>query len=70
MATATVAFDEIFRRKEVKYLLDPDQYQAVWEILEGRMFPDKYGRQTVRSIYYDTEGYRLIRRSLQHPAFK
>lgn len=65
-----VKFDEIFRRKEVKYLLTQDQYHAVWEILEGRMFPDKYGKQTIRSIYYDTPDFRLIRRSLQKPVFK
>ena len=62
--------DEIFRRKEVKYLLTPAQYEAVRELLDGKMFPDRYGRQTIRSIYYDTPDFYLIRRSLQHPAFK
>ena len=31
---------------------------------------DQYGRTTIRNIYYDTDTYRLIRRSLEKPAYK
>ena len=31
---------------------------------------DEYGRTTIRNIYYDTENYRLIRRSIEQPAYK
>lgn len=31
---------------------------------------DRYGTQTIRSVYYDTPGWELITRSLQHPKYK
>ena len=31
---------------------------------------DKYGRTTIRNIYYDTDSYRLIRRSIEKPLYK
>ena len=31
---------------------------------------DKYGRTTIRNIYFDTDTYRLIRRSLEKPVYK
>ena len=31
---------------------------------------DKYGRTTIRNLYYDTETYLLIRRSLEKPVYK
>lgn len=34
------------------------------------MLPDKYGRTTIRNIYFDTDDYRLIRRSLEKPVYK
>ena len=34
------------------------------------MEPDRYGRTTIRNLYFDTDNYRLIRRSLDKPAYK
>ena len=31
---------------------------------------DKYGRSSIRNIYFDTDNYRLIRRSIEKPAYK
>ena len=31
---------------------------------------DRYGRTTIRNIYFDTDSYRLIRRSIEKPAYK
>ena len=31
---------------------------------------DKYGRTTIRNIYFDTDTYRLIRHSIEKPAYK
>ena len=72
MSTTQVqpAHAEIFRRKEIKYLLDPEHYAAVRQLLDPVMTVDRYGRQTIRSIYYDTPGWDLITRSLQHPKYK
>jgi len=31
---------------------------------------DKYGRTTIRNLYFDTDNYRLIRRSIEKPVYK
>ena len=34
------------------------------------MIPDAYGRTTIRNIYFDTDTYLLIRRSVEKPVYK
>ena len=67
---AELSHDEIFRRKEVKYLLTWDRYQRLLAFFGDRIHADAHGRQTIRSIYYDVPDFSLIRRSLQHPVYK
>lgn len=62
--------DYVFRRREQKYLLDAVQRQALEQAMHVYMEPDKYARSAVRNIYYDTADHRLIRRSLEKPAYK
>ena len=31
---------------------------------------DQYGRTTIRNIYFDTDNYRLVRHSIEKPAYK
>lgn len=38
--------------------------------MEPYMKLDCYGRTMIRNIYYDTSSFRLIRRSLEKPAYK
>lgn len=38
--------------------------------MQAYMKLDHYGRTTIRNIYYDTDTYRLIRRSLEKPVYK
>lgn len=59
-----------FKRYELKYLLTPAQKQAVLRGIEPFMELDRYGRTTIRSIYCDTENFRLVRRSVEKPAYK
>jgi len=44
------------------------------EKMLARMVPymkiDKYGRTTIRNLYYDTDNYLLIRRSIDKPIYK
>lgn len=61
---------DVFRRRELKYLLNPQQRLAVEQACRERMVPDKYGRKTICNLYYDTDDYRLIRRSLEKPIYK
>lgn len=34
------------------------------------MLPDPYGKTTIRNLYFDTDDYRLIRRSIEKPVYK
>lgn len=65
-----MAFQTVFKRYELKYLLTQAQKQAVLAAMEPYMELDAYGRTTIRNIYYDTENYRLVRRSIEAPVYK
>lgn len=65
-----MAYQSVFKRYELKYLLTQEQKEAVLRAMQGYMKLDKYGRTTIRNIYYDTDTYLLIRRSIEKPAYK
>lgn len=65
-----MSYQSVFKRYELKYLLTEDQKKKLLEEMEPYMEPDCYGRTTISSIYFDTEDYRLIRRSIEKPAYK
>ena len=60
----------VFERYEIKYLLTRAQKEAVMAAMEDYMDPDSFGRSTIRNLYYDTDNYRLVRRSLERPVYK
>lgn len=60
----------VFQRYEKKYRISREQYGLFREAFRDRMVEDQYGRSTVCNIYYDTPDYELIRRSIEHPAYK
>ena len=60
----------VFRRRELKFLLDGRQREELEQLLREYMVPDKYGRSTICNLYYDTEDFRLIRHSLEKPVYK
>lgn len=59
-----------FRRFELKYLLDEPVYQQVRMVLDRHLVPDEFGESRIASVYFDTPDYRMIRRSLEKPAYK
>lgn len=65
-----MAYQATFKRYELKYLLTRQQKRAVLQVMKPYMKIDRYGRTTIRNIYFDTDNYRLIRRSLEKPAYK
>ncbi len=65
-----MAVQTVFKRYELKYLLTPAQKQAVLQAMHTHMALDSYGRTTIRNIYFDTDSFRLIRRSLDKPVYK
>lgn len=60
----------VFKRYEIKYLLDRKQKEKILKAMEPYMELDGYGRSTIRNVYYDTDSYRLIRKSLEKPVYK
>lgn len=60
----------VFKRYEIKYLLNRKQKEKILRAMEPYMALDGYGRSTIRNIYYDTDNYRLIRTSLEKPVYK
>lgn len=65
-----MAYQTIFKRYELKYLLTKEQKEKVLQEIRPYMALDQYGRTTIRNIYFDTANYRLVRRSLEAPAYK
>lgn len=59
-----------FKRVEKKYLLSTEQYIAITDGLLDFCEKDDYGEYPVFNVYYDTDDYYLIRRSLDKPFFK
>ena len=65
-----MAFQTVFKRYELKYMLTLEQKEKILEAMSSYMQIDKYGRTTIRNFYFDTDNYRLIRRSIEKPAYK
>lgn len=63
-----------FARKEIKFLLDMNQYKSLMEVIPLYMNPDEYcvgGKEYgIYNIYYDTPDDYLIRESLSKPYYK
>lgn len=65
-----MAFQTVFKRYELKYLITKEQKNIILSAIEPYMVLDKYGRTTIRNLYFDTDDYRLIRRSIEKPQYK
>ena len=63
-----------FQRREVKFLLSAEQFEALLPIVHEHMNPDAYcvdGKEYgIYNIYYDTPDNFLIRQSLEKPYYK
>ncbi|MBQ4046209.1 MAG: polyphosphate polymerase domain-containing protein [Lachnospiraceae bacterium] len=59
-----------FERYELKYILTGQQKEEILKAMEPYMALDEYGRTTIRNVYYDTENYRLVRKSIEKPVYK
>lgn len=65
-----MAYQATFERCEIKYVITAEQKARLVALMAPYMEPDPYGRTTIRNIYFDTENYRLVRRSMEKPAYK
>ncbi len=65
-----MAFQAVFKRYELKYMITIEQKKAILEAMKPYMKLDKFGRTTIRNLYFDTDNYLLIRRSIEKPKYK
>lgn len=65
-----MTFQNVFKRYELKYMLTTEQKQQLVARMEPYMQLDKFGRTTIRNLYYDTNDYLLVRRSVEKPFYK
>lgn len=63
-----------FQRREVKFMLSQEQFEALMPIVHAHMNPDRYcvdGKEYgIYNIYYDTPDWFLIRQSIEKPYYK
>ena len=60
----------VFKRYELKYLMDKDQFADVKRAIDEHMTLDSYGHSSINNIYLDTDSYLLARRSIERPPYK
>ncbi len=65
-----MAVKTVFKRYELKYLMNEAQTKAVYDALAEHMVLDKYGHSSIRNIYFDTDDFLLARRSISKPLYK
>ena len=61
---------EIFERFEQKYLLDANQCKLILNEVETYMKKNKFFEADINSIYFDTDNFVLINRSIEKPLYK
>lgn len=65
-----MAFQTVFKRYEVKFMLTAQQKQLLLSEIEKYMCLDRYGKTLIKNLYLDTPTYRLARRSIEKPDYK
>lgn len=65
-----MSFQSVFKRYELKFMLSFPQKEKLLRAMESYMQPDIYGKTNVRNIYFDTNNFLLIRRSIEKPLYK
>lgn len=60
----------IFKRCEIKYMLDITQAELLKNQMKQYMTADEHGMSTICSLYFDTPDYLLIQRSMEHLVYK
>ncbi len=61
---------ETFERVEHKYLLTISQAKQLYELIEDYIQPDIYPHYSLYNIYFDSEDYQMISKSIEGPIYK
>ncbi len=70
ISETTMKYQNTFKRYEIKYMITDRQKEIILSHIAPCMKLDKYGRTTIRNLYFDTDNFRLIRRSVEKPIYK
>jgi hypothetical protein len=65
-----MAYQAVFKRYEMKYMMTKKQQKAFLEAMAPYMKLDDFGHTTIRNLYFDTDNYRLVRQSIEKPIYK
>ena len=65
-----MGYQSVFKRYEIKYMVTSEQKERILNAMMLHMEMDKFGRSTVRNIYFDTDDFVLARHSIAKPDFK
>ncbi len=60
----------VFRRYELKFIINNQQYNAIIDTINQNMELDEHGKSLVCNLYFDTSNSLLIRRSIEKPVYK
>ena len=70
MVGGVMKYQSVFKRFELKYLLTDQQKARMIKEMAPYMQLDQYGLTTIRNLYFDTDHYLLVRRSIEKPIYK
>ncbi|MCM1494684.1 MAG: polyphosphate polymerase domain-containing protein [Bacteroides sp.] len=62
--------EHIFKRFEIKYRLEEEQYKILRQRIDSFLKEDCYGETDICNCYYDTPDFRLIRNSIEQSVYK
>ncbi len=60
----------VFKRYEVKFLITREQKEKILNSLTEKIKIDSYGHSLIKNLYFDTDDFLLIRRSIEKPKYK
>lgn len=63
-------YKNIFRRYEIKYMVTDEQRARITERMNDYMQHDSWSENRVCNIYFDTDDFLMIRRSIERPLYK
>lgn len=62
--------EKSFKRHEIKYLITINQYINLMDYLNDKVEKDVVYKSTIYNVYYDTDNFELIRKSIEKPIYK
>lgn len=65
-----MAYANTFKRREMKFLLDENQYKLLFDEISRHMTEDKFGIHTIMNIYLDNKNDDIVRNAVEKPVYR